>query len=132
MNKTTSVKPKTMGIGELARRAGVSPRTVRYYEELGLLQSERRVPEKHRRYTDSQLVALRLIRRARLLGLSLAQIKELNDVYRQDMSETRVIQRSSEILRSYLDRLEVKQREMGRYHDMLVSEIARLEKLLQR
>jgi MerR family transcriptional regulator, repressor of the yfmOP operon len=66
-----------MRIGELAKAAGVTPRTVRYYEEIGLLPAagERSAGE-HREYTDEDVERLReLLRLKRLLGLSLEELK---------------------------------------------------------
>ena len=63
-------------ISELARRAGTTPRTIRYYEELGLLgeTSDRRVGG-HRTYTEADVAHLReLIRLRELLGLSLHEL----------------------------------------------------------
>jgi len=128
---TTQPRAKIMRIGELARLAGVTTRTVRYYEELGLMNSESRAQNNYRIYTDLHLYGLRLIRRATLLGLSLAEIKELADVLQEDSTEVKLIQRSIKFLTSHLDRVERKQQELEAYRDMLTREIARLEHLLQ-
>lgn len=61
-------------IGEVARRAGVSADTVRYYERLGLVNPPRRAESGYRLYSDVELGRLRFIRRAKLLGLSLSDI----------------------------------------------------------
>lgn len=65
------------GIGALARRAGVSIDTVRYYEKSGLLSPESRLASGYRRYSAMQLSRLRFIRRAQELGFSLKDIREL-------------------------------------------------------
>jgi DNA-binding transcriptional MerR regulator len=64
-------------IGELAREAGVTPRTVRYYEEIGLLpESGRREPGSHREYGPEDLARLReLVRLKHMLGLSLDELR---------------------------------------------------------
>ena len=65
-----------MRIGELARAAGTTPRTVRYYEEIGLLaEAEERAAGAHREYTDADVERLRqILRLKRLLGLSLEEL----------------------------------------------------------
>jgi MerR family transcriptional regulator, copper efflux regulator len=68
---------ETIGIGSLAKRAGVSIDTVRYYERSGLLTPQARLPSGYRRYGDSQVSRLRFIRRAQELGFSLKDISEL-------------------------------------------------------
>lgn len=66
-------------IGEVAKLAGTTPRTIRYYEELGLLTAaaERR-PGAHRTYAEADVERLtELLRLKDLLGLSLEELKEL-------------------------------------------------------
>jgi DNA-binding transcriptional MerR regulator len=65
-------------IGEVAKRAGVTARTIRYYEELGLLGSAARAKGAHRVYTDADVVRLReLVRLRDLLGLTLEELTAL-------------------------------------------------------
>jgi MerR family copper efflux transcriptional regulator len=66
-----------IGIGALAKRAGVSIDTVRYYEKSGLLAPQARLASGYRRYTDLQLSRLRFIRRAQNLGFALKDVREL-------------------------------------------------------
>lgn len=66
-------------IGEVAKLAGTTPRTIRYYEELGLLPAagERR-PGAHRTYAEADVERLtELLRLKDLLGLTLEELKEL-------------------------------------------------------
>ncbi len=79
---STAVAPRlrTLRIGEVAERAATTPRTIRYYEEIGLLGggSSERVQGKHRIYTEADVDRVREIIRLRdLLGLSLDQLREL-------------------------------------------------------
>jgi MerR family transcriptional regulator, repressor of the yfmOP operon len=68
----------TMKIGDLAERTGTTPRTIRYYEELGLLARGSRAKGQHRVYDDADVERLAEIRRLRdLLGLELHDVKEL-------------------------------------------------------
>jgi DNA-binding transcriptional MerR regulator len=65
-------------IGDLAERAGVTPRTIRYYEELGLLPRGEREQGKHRTYDEAAVERLRELGRLRdLLGLSLDELKQV-------------------------------------------------------
>ncbi len=68
-----------MRIGELATLTGTTPRTIRYYEEIGLLPgSDERAQGKHRTYTEADVERVREIVRLRdLLGLSLEQLCRL-------------------------------------------------------
>ena len=73
----TAAKP--LRIGELAELTGTTPRTIRYYEEIGLLPApDDRAQGKHRCYTEADVERVREIRRLRdLLGLSLEQLSKL-------------------------------------------------------
>ena len=64
-------------IGEAARRAGVSARMVRHYEALGLLAPVGRTDSGYRQDSDADVHALRFIGRARTLGFSMEEIREL-------------------------------------------------------
>jgi MerR family transcriptional regulator, repressor of the yfmOP operon len=67
-------------IGQVAEQTGTTPRTIRYYEELGLLTSASgREPGAHRTYDGADVERLReLLRLRRVLGLSLDELRELS------------------------------------------------------
>ena len=64
-------------IGKAAKRAGLSVDTLRYYEREGLLPSPRRTASSYRLYDEAAIARLRFINRAKLLGFTLAEIREL-------------------------------------------------------
>ena len=66
-----------MQINKLATQTGVSTKTIRYYEEIGVLPPAKRLPNGYRIYDESDLERLRLVNGARQLGLSLDEIKEV-------------------------------------------------------
>ncbi len=76
---STVLAERRLRIGELAERAGVTPRTIRYYEELGLLGSESdRQKGGHRSYSEADAARLEEIVRLRdLLGLTLDELAQL-------------------------------------------------------
>jgi DNA-binding transcriptional MerR regulator len=69
-------------IGELARLAGTTPRTIRYYEEIGILGGDsEREAGRHRTYTEADVERLRKAMRLKsLLGVSLDELKALLEV----------------------------------------------------
>ena len=73
----------SIGIGALARRAGVRIDTVRYYERSGLLAPRTRLASGYRRYGPPELSRLRFIRRAQALGFTLNEVRELLDLSRR-------------------------------------------------
>jgi MerR family transcriptional regulator, copper efflux regulator len=78
-----------MRIGELARRAGVTTRTVRYYEGLGLLAPARREAGGHRQYDEDALARLSKIDFMKRMGLTLEEIAELIPLYFGEATATK-------------------------------------------
>lgn len=66
-----------MRISELAKLAGVTPRTIRYYEDLGLLEASEREGTGFRYYTNDELARLRKINLLKTLGLTLDEISQV-------------------------------------------------------
>jgi DNA-binding transcriptional MerR regulator len=77
MNQDRSRTIDKIRIGELARWAGINPRTLRYYERIGLLVPSARTDAGYRLYTEQDARRLTFIRRAQALGLSLAEIADI-------------------------------------------------------
>lgn len=71
---------KALTIGQIARRAGVGIETVRFYERQGLLDEPPRGDSGYRQYEEAVIDQLRFIRRAKELGFTLKEIKELLDL----------------------------------------------------
>lgn len=68
-----------MRIGELGDRTNLSPKTIRYYEEIGLLPDPGRTPAGYREYGDDALERLGFIRSAQAIGFTLGEIREILD-----------------------------------------------------
>lgn len=108
------MSPATLRIGELASAVGTTTRTVRYYEEIGLLPgSAPRAAGSHRMYDEADLERLReLVRLRDLLGVPLEQLKQLVEAeharaaLRTEYHRTRDGQRRSEILAEGLEHLD--------------------------
>ncbi len=66
-----------LSIGDLSRRTGVKIPTIRYYEQMGLIDAPERTRGNQRRYTSEALRRLSFIRHARDLGLDISAIREL-------------------------------------------------------
>jgi MerR family transcriptional regulator, repressor of the yfmOP operon len=102
--------PKRLRIGELAELTGTTPRTIRYYEEIGLLPAvENREQGKRRHYDDGDVERLREIMRLRdLLGLSLDELRSLVEAedaraaLRREFHATEDERRQEEILHESL------------------------------
>jgi DNA-binding transcriptional MerR regulator len=87
-------------IGEVAERTGLSHRTMRHYDEVGLVTPTGRSEGGFRLYTDDDVERLLLIRRMKPLGYSIEEMKELLvtvDALRHDPSDARARSRLDEI-----------------------------------
>ena len=69
-----------MRIGELAKAAGVSPDTLRYYEREGLLPLAHRTPSGYRDYGPEALEDLQFIKKAQALGLKLSEVHKILEI----------------------------------------------------
>jgi MerR family copper efflux transcriptional regulator len=72
----------SVAIGEAATRSGVPAKTIRYYEQIGLIGAAERGANLYRSYTDADVEMLRFIGRARRLGFSVHDLKQLVALYR--------------------------------------------------
>ncbi|MBW2241633.1 MAG: MerR family transcriptional regulator [Deltaproteobacteria bacterium] len=110
-------EPLKFSIGAVCHETGLSARTVRYYEELGLLPGVRRREGARRVYGEDELERLRFIRRLKTLGLSLAEIGELNAVYAIDGSTGAMLEHLDELLGRHLTGLTQRIEELGSLRD---------------
>lgn len=118
---------KFFRIGELAATFGVTCRTIRYYEELGLLEPAGRGEGGHRRYSDRSAIHLKRIQQLKDYGLSLADIKELFDLANEDRSGRLVRSRLAERYREKLEEATRRKRALEEYIDDLSWHIDQLE-----
>jgi len=71
-----------MNIGEVARRSGLPAKTIRFYEDIGLVQPNARRPNGYRDFDQRDLHELRFVARARSLGFTVDECRALLDLYR--------------------------------------------------
>ena len=71
-----------MNIGSAAERSGLPPKTIRYYEEIGLIPAAGRTEGGYRDYDETDVQILRFLRGARGLGFSVPECRELLSLYR--------------------------------------------------
>jgi DNA-binding transcriptional MerR regulator len=140
----SATETRLLRIGEVAEQVGTTTRTIRYYEELGLLgKAAERAKGAHRLYDDSDVARLReLIRLRDLLGLSLdelvalAEAEEaraaLRDQWHGDATDEErlaIVERASELVQQQLDLVHSRQRTLA---DFAAELQTKLETLRQR
>ena len=121
---------RLMRIGDLAELAGVTQRTIRYYESIGLLKPGQREGHGHHYYPEEVLARLRKIDQLKRLGLSLEEIGEVIDLYFTDPSGVQPKQRVLLILRKHLSETESKIGELQQFRSELQANIERFELFL--
>jgi len=80
-----TIKPKLYSISDLATEFDVTPRAIRFYEDQGLLSPERK--GRKRVYQERDRVRLKLVLRGKRLGFTLADVKEMFELYDSDPGE---------------------------------------------
>ena len=93
-------------IGEIAKKLDMSQRTIRYYEEIGLLNSIKRVEGGRRIYTEADFRRLKLIKRLKVMGRTLSEMQELEAMWTIEKSNDKVLGRLLELLNNQLRRLD--------------------------
>ncbi|MEO6782250.1 MAG: Cu(I)-responsive transcriptional regulator [Bradyrhizobium sp.] len=79
-----------MNIGTVAEKSGVPPKTIRYYEMIGLIAPADRRSNGYRAYSDVDMRTLNFIKRARNLGFSVEEVRELLDLWRNKHTSAEV------------------------------------------
>lgn len=82
-----------MTIGEAATRSGVPPKTIRFYEEAGIIKPAARGENRYRAYSEPDVHTLRFIHRARRLGFPLKDVAALLELYRDSGRASRDVKK---------------------------------------
>ena len=102
-----------MNISEAARRSGLTSKTIRYYEEIGLITPARRGDNGYRQYESSAIEELQFLARARDVGFDLDECRQLlslqRDKDRQSRHARQLVLEKSAKLQERIDRLQAMQ-----------------------
>lgn len=133
MNEETPVlKEQTYTISDLAADLEISTRTIRYYEELGMLTPGRTAAGNQRVYNRRDRARLKLILRGKKFGFSLAEIKEMIDLYEVDPSQEEQLKRTLRYGEQKLKEIDDKMNELALLKEDLLQMRRRLLKELER
>jgi DNA-binding transcriptional MerR regulator len=117
-------------IGELANSLELSPRTIRYYEEIGLLDSVKRIEGTRRVYTDKDLQRLKFIKRLKHLGLTLSEMHELGDIYQIHRTNRKVLPRLLELLNNHMGKIDEQIHSLNRLKEDILNYQERIRQKL--
>ena len=140
------IAERTYRIGEVAELVGTTPRTIRYYEEIGLLAGGERPQGKHRFYTEEDVARVQEIVKLRdLLGLSLEQLSKLVEAetaraeIRREYRRTESPDQRRELLEQALGHIETqlelvrgRRRELEKLEHELVEKRREVKRKIQR
>lgn len=112
----------SMNIGTVAERSGVAPKTIRYYESIGLIDPAGRRPNGYRNYSAVDMRTLNFIKRARSLGFSVEEVRGLLDLWRD---KTRTSAAVKALARHHLEALDGKIEELRAMRGVLADLIER-------
>lgn len=111
-----------MNIGQAADRSGVSAKTIRYYEEIGLIPEATRTESGYRIYSERDVETLRFIQHARGLGFSVKDVARLLDLWRD---KGRASSDVKSLARAHVEAVDRKIDELQRMRDTLIHLIHR-------
>lgn len=104
-----------MNIGDVSERSGVPAKTIRYYEDVGLI-TPKRSENGYRAFSDSDLHRLSFLGRARALGFSIKECRELLALYADDSRASADVR---QIAKGHLERVDRKIDELQHMRDTL-------------
>mgnify|MGYP000861754363 FL=1 len=123
-------QPATFSISDLAREFAITPRTIRFWEDQGILAPQREGQK--RIFTRRDRARLKMALRGKRLGLSLAEIKDLIGMYNSTEDETpqlmeclRVMQKRRSALEQQREDIEAMLAEIGQFEEQCQRELTR-------
>lgn len=116
--------PQLLTTGDMARLSGSTLRTVRFYEEAGLLEPEARNDGEHRLFAERELLKLQLVLDLREAGLSLQDIKDLFALKAACPGAKTASKEMSDILERQIDQMQRKIAKLRRLREELASAVA--------
>ena len=118
---------KLLRIGELAKLGNVTPRTVRYYESLGLIPPGEREGAGQHRYPEQTVARFQKIDQLKALGLSLDDIGKVIHLYFEDPTGKRAKIKVLEMLRGHLVETDIQLATLSQFRSELMDHIKRFE-----
>lgn len=128
MNKSET---KLVQIGELAKSLGITTRTIRYYEEIGLMGKTERPDGSTRTYNQDDILRLKFILKLKNLGISLKEIEELSDIF--DINEknfNKITPKLIQILDSHIAKVDEKMASLSSLRNDIVDYRVRITDFL--
>lgn len=138
------MREQYLTIENMVKQLGITPRTLHYYEEIGLIQPVCRTEGRHRLYDEKVMAKIkRILWLKEHLGLSLQEIRlileaeesleQLRESYRRETSDeekTKIVRESIEILEKQVKRIDEKMDQLGKMREGFVEGLTRCKRLV--
>lgn len=125
--------PESMQIGALAKKLGITTRTIRYYEEIGIMGKSARLGGGTRTYTRDDILRLKFILKLKDMGVSLKEIQELSEIFDINAQNFNVITpKLIEILDQHISKVDAKIASLSSLRQDIVEYRIRITDLLAR
>lgn len=123
---------KPVQIGELAKQLGITTRTIRYYEEIGLMGKSDRLGGSTRMYDKDDILRLKFILKMKAMGVSLKEIQELSEIFDiNDQDFSTITPKLIEILDQHIARVDEKMAKLSSLRSDIVNYRVRIMDLLK-
>lgn len=123
---------KPVQIGELAKQLGITTRTIRYYEEIGLMGKNERIGGSTRMYNKEDILRLKFILKIKAMGISLKEIQELSEIFDiNDQEFSTITPKLIEILDQHIARVDEKMAKLSSLRNDIVEYRVRIMNLLK-
>ncbi len=123
---------KPVQIGELAKQLGITTRTIRYYEEIGLMGKSDRLGGSTRMYDKDDILRLKFILKMKAMGVSLKEIQELSEIFDiNDQDFSTITPKLIEILDQHIARVDEKMAKLSSLRNDIVNYRVRIMDLLK-
>lgn len=118
-------------IGALAKELGITTRTIRYYEEIGLMGRNDRLDGKTRTYSEDDVLRLKFILKIKALGVSLKEIQELSEIFDiNDQDFSTITPKLIEILDHHINTIDEKMASLSSLRQDIVDYRVRIVEML--
>ena len=123
---------KPVQIGELAKTLNITTRTIRYYEEIGLMGKNERLDGATRSYSKDDILRLKFILKLKTMGISLKEIQQLSDIFDINAKNFgKITPTLIEILDSHITRVDEKMANLSSLRNDIVEYRVRITDLLK-
>jgi len=124
--KKNTATDENISIGDLAKEIGLTTRTLRYYEEMGIMTPPRRQEGRIRFYAPHEVRKLKFILRLKELGLTIKEMQELDAAYSEARETDKIIPRLIKMLDFHINNIDQKMQKLGSLRKEIVDYRQRL------